>query len=92
MVNVFIFILGLIFGVALTLVLQRPQRKLPSIAQPKPAINWRELFKLDPKPESKLSAVGSIPRATRGWRTRRQELQRDHNSTQKQRDSGLPAI
>ena len=78
--------LGFLLGIA------KVSRKLPGQSEFKPVINWKEIFKADPQPESKPSAVGAVPRGNKPWRHMRQDLQKAHNSVQKQRDSGLPSI
>lgn len=45
-----------------------------------------------PRPEAKKSPIGGLPRSLGSWRNQRRELERQHNSKQKERDQRIASL
>lgn len=84
------FIGGFVSGFVVAVWLIKPE---PSVAKDDSTLVKKAIarFGWAETPKAPIS-IGSVPRGTKGWRQHRQDLQKNHNSQQKQRDSGFPAI
>lgn len=98
------FDFGMITGAALILLgfgwgafldaLRRPKTNRPTPTEPTMVQKAASLlgWKPEPKPAAQPPSTLSIPRVGKSWRFQRRELERQHNTKQKERDSRLPAI
>lgn len=89
--GLFLVSIGALFGFSLAVYLIEPPD--PKTVEDSNIVQ-RTLAKFSRKPEptKPVTPIGALPRGAKGWRQQRMDLQREHNSVQKQRDSGLPAL
>ena len=94
MVSAFWFLLGLVVGFVATVSIVNWLGSVPAGAakQSRPSIAQALGFKPAPRSDSKPVPLAPMARGARSWRLRRLELQREHNSQQKERERQLPAM
>lgn len=61
-------------------------RKAPTTAEPKQSFSLLDLVRSKPQPQAKKMPTEALPRSIGSWRKQKAELERDHNSKQKERD------
>lgn len=89
-----IAILSFLCGLLLGLNLRQPAKARPIVVPEVKASGWRfPLFtKTEAKPEPKKPTMAAIPRTPGSWRRQKADLERQHNTRQKERDQRVASI